>query len=176
MNSRLCMLKTILAYLLLFINYAAFTQQPAGRSIRIIIVDAQKKLLPGSSVYLLNQDSAVIRSGVITDLGSLEWLHLGAGIYRVRATATGYEAGLSSWIDLFANNAVSDTIILKAKTQVLENVLVVSKKPAIQFLPDKTVVNPEASITNAGATAMDVLEKSPGITVSKDGSLIMKGK
>ncbi|MBK6634478.1 MAG: hypothetical protein IPG38_09285 [Chitinophagaceae bacterium] len=50
------------------------------------------------------------------------------------------------------------------------------QKPAIQFLPDKTVINPEASISNAGASVMDVLEKSPGITVSKDGSIIMKGK
>ncbi|MBL0154916.1 MAG: hypothetical protein IPP93_16125 [Chitinophagaceae bacterium] len=38
------------------------------------------------------------------------------------------------------------------------------------------MINPDASISNAGATVMDVLEKSPGITVSKDGSIIMKGK
>ena len=50
------------------------------------------------------------------------------------------------------------------------------KSQLIQFLPDKTVINPEANITNAGATVMDILEKSPGITVGKDGSIIMKGK
>ncbi|MEI9946618.1 MAG: outer membrane beta-barrel protein [Chitinophagaceae bacterium] len=59
---------------------------------------------------------------------------------------------------------------------MLTDVTVVSKKPLIQFLPDKTVINPEANITNAGATVMDILEKSPGITVGKDGSIIMKGK
>jgi hypothetical protein len=55
-------------------------------------------------------------------------------------------------------------------------VTVASKKPLVRFLPDKTVINPEAGITNAGATVMDILEKSPGITVGKDGSIIMKGK
>jgi len=60
--------------------------------------------------------------------------------------------------------------------RVLKNVTVTSKKPPIQFLPDKTVINPEASITSGGATLMDVLEKSPGITVAKDGNIIMKGK
>jgi hypothetical protein len=64
----------------------------------------------------------------------------------------------------------------RLKTQELKGVTVTSKKPAFQFLPDKTVVNPEATISNAGATVMEVLEKSPGITVSKDGSIIMKGK
>ena len=60
--------------------------------------------------------------------------------------------------------------------RVLKNVTVTSKKPPIQFLPDKTVINPEASITSGGATLMDVLEKSPGITVAKDGNIIMKEK
>ncbi len=154
----------------------AYAQEPTDRSIRMAVVDGQRSMIPGSSVYLLNQDSSVVRSGVITSTGVIEWLQLKSGKYRVRATATGYQDGLSSWIDLVANNSFSDTIILRVKSKDLGNVLVVSKKPAIQFLPDKTVINPEASITNAGATAMDVLEKSPGITVSKDGSIIMKGK
>ena len=70
----------------------------------------------------------------------------------------------------------TDTIILRSKTGLLKDVNVVSKKSFVQFLPDKTVINPEANITNAGATVMDILEKSPGITVGKDGSIIMKGK
>lgn len=69
----------------------------------------------------------------------------------------------------------TDTL-LKTKDSLMKTVIVTSKKPAFQFLPDKTVVNPEATISNAGASVMDVLEKSPGITVNKDGSIIMKGK
>src|SRR5678815_3511313 len=38
------------------------------------------------------------------------------------------------------------------------------------------VVNVEASVTNMGATALEVLEKSPGITVDKDGNISLKGK
>jgi hypothetical protein len=38
------------------------------------------------------------------------------------------------------------------------------------------VVNVEASITNAGTTALEVLEKSPGIVVDKDGNIMLKGK
>ena len=89
---------------------------------------------------------------------------------------TGYEEGFTPWIDLVNNNSISDTLVLKTNNRLLGDVTVISKKLAIQFLPDKTVINPEASISNAGATVMDVLEKSPGITVSKDGSIIMKGK
>jgi hypothetical protein len=98
------------------------------------------------------------------------------GKYLVRVSQTGYIDGYSTLIDLEKNPSFSATIILQSKSSLLNDVTVVSKKPAIQFLPDKTVVNPEATISNAGASVMDVLEKSPGITVNKDGSIIMKGK
>src|SRR5688500_19266606 len=38
------------------------------------------------------------------------------------------------------------------------------------------VVNVEAAPTNAGASALEVLEKSPGVTVSNDGVISLKGK
>ncbi len=41
---------------------------------------------------------------------------------------------------------------------------------------DRTVINVDASPTNAGATVLEVLEKSPGISVDKDGNISLKGK
>src|SRR5688500_7350055 len=38
------------------------------------------------------------------------------------------------------------------------------------------VVNVEAAPTNAGASALEVLEKSPGVSVSNDGNISLKGK
>lgn len=142
----------------------------------MIVLNEQKNVLPGSTVYLLNTDSVAIITGVANGSGSIEFADLKAGLYRVRATQTGYEDGYSNWMDMEKNTSLSDILVLKAKTQVLKTVTVVAKKPPIQFLADKTVVNPEANITNAGATIMDVLEKSPGITVARDGNIIMKGK
>jgi outer membrane receptor protein involved in Fe transport len=42
--------------------------------------------------------------------------------------------------------------------------------------PDKTVVNVDAAVTNVGATALEVLEKSPGITIDRDGNISLKGR
>ena len=41
---------------------------------------------------------------------------------------------------------------------------------------DRTVVNVEASVTSVGNSALEVLEKSPGVTVDKDGNISLKGK
>lgn len=129
----------------------------------------------GATVDLMNQDSVVIRSGVASTAGIFEFAGFKPGIYLIRASQSGYISGYSL-IDNSNKTLASEIITLKPKNNTLQDVTVVSKKPAIQFLPDKTVINPEASISNAGASVMDVLEKSPGITVNKDGSIIMKGK
>jgi iron complex outermembrane recepter protein len=57
-----------------------------------------------------------------------------------------------------------------------KEVVVTSKKPMIEVKAGKTIVNVDASSTNAGATVLDVLEKSPGISVDKDGNISLKGK
>ncbi len=153
-----------------------FAQGQEKRSIRITVTGEQRNVLPGSTVYLLKLDSVVIRSGPANASGIYEFTNLSSGKYLIRVSQTGYNDGYSSPIDLETKASSSETISLRSKNNVLKGVTVVSKKPAIQFLPDKTVINPEATISNAGATVMDVLEKSPGLTVSKDGSIIMKGK
>ena len=55
-------------------------------------------------------------------------------------------------------------------------VTVVAKKPFIERKLDRTIINVESSITSAGSTAMEVLEKSPGVAVDKDGKISLKGK
>ncbi len=51
-----------------------------------------------------------------------------------------------------------------------------AKKPLIEQKIDRTIVNVEASVTNVGSSALEVLEKSPGVTVDKDGNISLKGK
>ena len=41
---------------------------------------------------------------------------------------------------------------------------------------DRTIVNVDASITNIGTSALEVLEKSPGVSVDRDGNISLKGK
>lgn len=57
----------------------------------------------------------------------------------------------------------------------MSEVVVTAKKPFIETKIDKTIVNVDASPTSAGATAMEVLEKSPGISVDNDGNISLRG-
>jgi hypothetical protein len=65
---------------------------------------------------------------------------------------------------------------LDNKNTALGNVTVTAKRPLIEQKIDRTIVNVEAAVTNVGSSALEVLEKSPGITVDKDGNISLKGK
>ena len=55
-------------------------------------------------------------------------------------------------------------------------VTVVAKRPLIEMRADRTLVNVEAAVTNVGASALEVLEKSPGVSVDRDGNVSLKGR
>lgn len=166
-------MRTIICLLSLLVFHSHLAT--AQGIIRITVTDEQKNPLPGSTVYLTGTDSTTIFSKTADSTGGAVFTQLSEGRYRITASRTGYIDDKGEWIDLKQDN-INILVILKVKSGLMKDVTVTAKKPFIRFLPDKTVINPEANISNAGATVMDVLEKSPGITVGKDGSIIMKGK
>ena len=50
------------------------------------------------------------------------------------------------------------------------------KKPFIQKLTDRIVVNVDNSVVNAGSTALEVLERSPGVTINQNDQIALRGK
>ena len=69
-----------------------------------------------------------------------------------------------------------DTIVTEPVAKKLTDVVVTSKKPLVEQKIDRMVINVDASVTNAGSTALEVLERSPGVMVDKDGNISLKGK
>jgi hypothetical protein len=94
------MFKVRILLVFLFLYNKGFTQVKDNRIIRIIVLDEQKNVLPGSTVHLLSHDSVVVHSGVANSSGAIEFSNLNAAKFRVRASQAGYEDGYSLWVDL----------------------------------------------------------------------------
>jgi hypothetical protein len=58
----------------------------------------------------------------------------------------------------------------------LKEVKISVKKSYIEQKIDRTVVNVDALISNAGSNALEVLEKAPGVFVDQDGKISLKGQ
>src|SRR5690606_14504900 len=94
--------------------------------------------------------------------------------YLLQVTSIGY---IPTYSDKFSlqHTTVKDLIMEKINTQ-LAGVVVTAKKPPVEVKAGKTVVNVDASPTNAGLNVLEILEKSPGVSVDADGNISLKGK
>ncbi len=66
-------------------------------------------------------------------------------------------------------------LVAEEDSKLLENVDIVAKKPVYEQQIDRLVVNVDKSITSAGSTALDVLERSPGVIANRQNKTVSLG-
>lgn len=133
----------------------------------------------GATVSLLrSKDSAVVKFSVVDREGLYVFENIADGKYIIAATAVGHQKAWSKTVEVTPVQQVVQipAINLTPLTKSLGDVTVTAKRPLIEQRIDRTIVNVEASITNVGTSALEVLEKSPGVSVDRDGKISLKGK
>lgn len=141
-------------------------------------VSGTQKPIEAASVGVLRaKDSAIVKMAVTDKAGQFEVEKLAAGKYLVLVQSVGYAKYYSESFELGNGKTYTvQPITLVNASKELQGVVVSSKKPLIEQKLDRTIINVDASPSNAGATVLEVLEKSPGISVDKDGNISLKGK
>ncbi|HRI25945.1 MAG TPA: TonB-dependent receptor, partial [Ferruginibacter sp.] len=153
--------------------------QSGGKVSGSIKDGGNQKVIDAASVSLLHaKDSSLVKTAVADKNGLFSFENLKDGNYLVMAASVGHSKVYSKPFNLSATQpqVTLEVMQLVPLSKNLQEVSVSSKKPLIERKLDRTIVNVEASITNAGNTALEVLEKSPGVTVDKDGNISLKGK
>lgn len=171
-------LMTMLKVLLL-VTLSHFSQaQTASNQLSGVIKDEKDIPIADATVTLLKaSDSSQVMIKKSDTKGYFTLRNITSGNYLVAVTAIGFKKYTSKTIEVNANTSTNDlSVKLSNASKELTNVTVVATRPFIEQKADKTVVNVEASVTNVGATALEVLEKSPGVTIDKDGNISLKGK
>ncbi|HEX2532781.1 MAG TPA: outer membrane beta-barrel protein, partial [Chitinophagaceae bacterium] len=143
------------------------------------ITDGRQKTVESATIALLRaQDSTTIKYAVADKSGRFQFEALPSGGYLVLVSAVGHGKTYSEKAILSdeKTHIVLPALLLQPMAKDMAAVVVTSRKPFIEQKIDRTVVNVDASVTNAGATALEVLEKSPGVSVDKDGNISLKGK
>lgn len=166
------------AIALIFIGLASQAQTGSAGSVSGKLAASAKPVEAATISLLQAKDSAVVKAGTSDKSGSFAFDHIKNGSYLIRVDAMGFQQYYSSRFTLSNehNSYQANAIELTATSQQLNGVVVSAKKQMVEQHLDKTVVNVDASPSNTGLSALDVLEKSPGITVDKDGNVSLKGK
>jgi iron complex outermembrane receptor protein len=169
---------TLLA-LLTFISSFIIAQSVERGKITGKITDEQRNPIEGVTAELLRAgDSGLVKVAVSDKQGTFEFESIRFGTYFIRTSHVNHQRAFSSAISISAesNSATVNDILLKPAAKELQNVQVTGRKPFIQQMTDRIVVNVENSVVNAGSSAFDVLERSPGVLIDANDNISMRGR
>jgi iron complex outermembrane receptor protein len=168
---------TLTVFFLIFSKL--LTAQVQQGSISGTVADGgNQKIIDAATVSLFKaKDSLLYKISLTDKVGNFLFEQIPLGKYYILATSTGHLQTYSPTLEINNSSIVSAGILqLTNNVKTLKEVTVAARRPFIERKIDRTVINVDAAITNAGTTAMEVLEKSPGVTVDKDGNISLKGK
>lgn len=128
-------------------------------------------------VLLRGTDSTLITRNVTDSTGSYQFNNVAAGLYKVGVASMGYQEVNSKAFTVAAITVTAPILIVGTDIKMLTEVLVKGQKPLIEIKADKTVFNVENSTVAAGGTALDVLERAPGVQVdAQNDRLTLQGR
>jgi hypothetical protein len=164
----------------LFVLSVLMPSAQTGRgSISISFINEQKQTPDNVTVELLKgTDSTLVKIAITDKTGNAVFENIPFGNYMLKAGAVNYQRYSSLILTMSAENPslVLQPVILLQASKEMQGVSVAAKKPFVQRLTDRIVVNVENSIVSAGSSAMDVLERSPGIRVGQNDAISLAGK
>lgn len=166
------------SFLLLLIglvcSYFGFSQ------IQGSVKDVNNLPLANAQIHLLNQkDSSIVSSSLASEEGTYSITNFSPGKYLIGVNMLGYKPAFSAPFEVKSSNdhIHNGSIIAEQEVLALEDVDVVAKKQVYELKTDRMVINVENSITSSGNTALEVLEKAPGVIVDRqNNSISMNGK
>jgi len=122
-------------------------------------------------------DSVLVKTDLTDESGRYEVALPAGGMFWVNYSAVGY-AVFSSPVfmvkqgELFTVQAVR----LRLNNEVLTGVTISARKPLVEVRPDRTVFHVQQSVTAAGSNGLELLQKSPGVSVDNNDNISIKGK
>ena len=141
-------------------------------------VSDSSKSLHLVTVRLFKENSTVPLQTILTDEnGRFQLNKPAAGNYILSFTYTGFaEKKVPVTVTADAEEMKIDAVQLNRAAGILKEVVVNAQRPMVEQSDDKIVLNVEDDPTNKTGTAIDILRKTPFVTVDGDDNIKINGK
>jgi len=172
-------MKTFLIGVLLCLGFLVKAQIPNPGKISVTIINDERLPAENATVQLLKaKDSALVKVALTDKDGVAEFENISFGTYILKVSMINFRNYFSSVFEVSAEKATIqwERIQLNRATKEMQEVVVSAKKPFIQKLTDRIVVNVDNSVVNAGTSAFDVLERSPGVQIDPNDNITLRGR
>ena len=172
-------MRYLVAVVACLLAVTGFTQDSLRGKVLVSLITEKNEPIENVTVELLSAADSSLKKISLTDKkGKVEFDRIRFGSYLLKTSLTNYAMTFSKPFTLSAetNPVQLPAITLLPKSTQMSEVIVTAKKPFIQKLNDRIVVNVESSLVSAGSSAMDILERSPGITIDQNDALSLRGR
>ena len=152
-----------------------FAQQNTYEIKGVIVDQSSQQPIPFATVVVGDKSSLEPITGVTTtDDGSFTVLSPLRDIY-LEISFIGYKTLRSEDIRINGKGIDLGTIALSEQSEMLNEVEVRGEKSTMEFKLDKRVFNVGKDLSSAGASALEVLDNVPSVTVSIEGQVRLRG-
>jgi hypothetical protein len=166
------MKKTLLAMALQLSGLAALNAQ----KIQGLVKDEQGNAVSNATVSLLRaKDSSVVKLELSRE-GAFSFSPMNPDSLLISVSYVGYKTVYSDRFPYAGQPVTVPVLILNSLKSSLQSVTVAARKKMVEVKADKTVLNVEGTINATGSDALELLRKSPGVTVDNDEKLSVNGK
>jgi hypothetical protein len=144
-----------------------------------MVLENSKPLSLVNLTLLKAKDSAINKTAISDEKGNYRIENVEPGSYILKASRVGYQLQFLSAITINtgSNDLQLPVLSLLPAEGQLREVSVTGKRPFIEQKIDRMIVNVANTIVASGGTVLDILEKSPGITIDRQNDqIIFKGK
>ena len=142
--------------------------------------DASGSPLPFANIVVKkSSEQANVTGGISEDNGIFTIPLKDEGSYIITISVLGFRKYQSEIFQLNAQsiNKNFNTIVLEEASEQLEGIVITASVPLFERKIDRTVVNIAQRINTAGSSALEILERSPGVVVNRQRNAIaMLGK
>ncbi len=158
------------------VNFLSAQEQKSNLTLQI--QNEQSQPIEAATVEIWRKsDSALVKISLSDKNGQALFEQLPFNTYYIKVTAVQMNLYTSPSFELNqADQTLSPIKLSTASPAQMQGVVVTAKKPFIQKLSDRIVVNVESSIIGAGSSALDILERSPGVTVDQNDAISLRGR
>ena len=156
---------------LFFVFFSTNLIAQSSYTISGLIHDNEGVPMAFSNVLLFRaSDSTLVKGTLTNEEGFYTIENVVNGKYLVQGSMIGYKSTYSKPFDLNQDLTIG-TIVLSG-FEALDEVTVVAKKQLFEQKVDRMVINVESSIVSSGSSALEILERSPGVLVNRQSNAI----
>ena len=165
----ICFNRLCLIAILVFITQFAHSQN----SIKGLIQDDAGVPISFANILLLKANDSTLFKGTISeDNGQFSFENISQGQYIVSVSMIGFKRIFSGQMSINDGSKIILPPILLSEGVELDEVVVISKKNLYVQKIDRMVINVASSVLSAGSSALEILERSPGVVVDRQNNAI----